>query len=225
MADIRTRLYEVLFVGVLILVATAVIYLDVIVFDSKMSETSLTQIYQGVLLLLCFFLFLLAANRSEQHKGYCSAWAVLFLWMFIRESDGLLDSIKHGFWVYPATFVALLGALFLVGQRNAIGASASVHMKHPSFWVLLLGMSELVFFSRLFGSGLLWDHVIDGDTGSLVKAVVQEGTELISYTFIVIGAAFATKSELSDRNWPVRNATVPSDRRILEQGAPRNPAE
>ncbi len=176
------------------LVPVAIIYADVILLNSTMGESSLVQIAQVLMILAGALFFVAGARAQPAQRGYLVVFATLFLCMFIRENDGLLDHIAHGFWVVPASVTAFAGGLILRRSRDTVTGPFIAHAETGPFWILMTGFFQLMVFSRLFGSGHLWDFAEASAGSDVVKSLVQEGTELASYTLILLGSYLSLRS-------------------------------
>ena len=171
-----------------ILIATAIIYVDILLLDSNLGEQSLVEFSQAGLILLSAVFFALGARRQPEQRGYLALVSTLFLCMFLREQDALFDNIYHGFWRVPVAVVAISGLIIVVLNRATFRSSLHRHAQDPSFWIILIGVFLLIVFSRLFGSGQLWHNVPDQPGLAGAKTVVQECTELMSYALICLGS-------------------------------------
>ena len=165
----------------------AIVYLDMLVIFEMMSERSLTEGSQLVLLALTATLFAFGAARLPQARGYLVAMATLVTVMCIRESDGLLDKISQGFWVYPALLVALGGGLMIWLNRRTISAGFMQHYASRYGMLVLMGFFVLIVFSRSFGSGDLWRAIMAENYTPQIKGAIQEGLELLGYAIVAIG--------------------------------------
>ncbi len=177
-----------------------VIYADVLVFGNTMDERSLVQNSQALLILGSAAFFGLSASISSDQRGYLTLVSTLFLCMFVRENDGLLDNIEHGFWRIPVIVIAGVGMVIVIINRKTLRNPLVQHAQDSSFWILAVGFLQLVVFSRLFGSGQLWHQIPgQGDLGAL-KSIVQEGAELMSYALIFAGSFFAYKYQFANQS-------------------------
>lgn len=162
--------------------------LDTDVLAGRMSESSATEVAQSLLVALSAFFCAMAARQMPLQRRYLVMLATLFAMMLIRESDAVFDEVYHGFWVVPALVTLAIGLLFawrsLPGLRAALGA----HVESRQGTMMLTGVIFLIFFSRLFGTGAVWEAVMGESYDPLVKAAVQEGLELMAYALIALGA-------------------------------------
>lgn len=180
-----------------ILLASAILYVEVLFLGGEMSEGSLVQIAQAFMILLSAVFFALGVRRFPDKRGYLVAVSTLFFCMFIRENDGLLDQIRHGFWAVPAFLAAAVGGVAVWTYRTTLTGPLFSHAASGSFWIVMVGFLQLLVFSRLFGSHLLWNHVLTEDAAGIAKTIVQEGTELVSYSLIVLGSLLSLRAHFA----------------------------
>lgn len=185
-AGIRVIIYAALIVG-----AVLIIHQDanMVIDGLKFSEQSYTEYLQEIMLLVTGILFLIAGFRQPKVQGLTALLAGFALTAFIREFDWLLDEIVHGFWKYPA--FALLGA-FSFGayrKRETLASSIKELLTMPSWGILLSGFLTVFVFSRLFGKGTFWQALMEDNFIRSAKNAVEEGTELLGYTLLLIAAA------------------------------------
>ncbi|MEX0340107.1 MAG: hypothetical protein AB3N11_13830 [Arenibacterium sp.] len=181
----NTRQFLLLFAALLL--ALVAIYADIRVLKNGMKETSLVEAAQAILILGSGIFFAVSARKDTEKRAYLAFVATLFLCMFVRENDAYLDVITHGFWRVPVLVILCIGALVFIPNRKTFGSAARLHAQDSSFWIMVIGILQLVVFSRLFGSSQLWSHVVSQEVGT-IKTVVQEGTELMGYALIFVGA-------------------------------------
>jgi len=156
--------------------------------EQGLSEYSMTEYLQESLLFFTTLSFAYTAYKSAEIRHFCVLVTGFFACMLIRELDGFLDNIRHGFWVYPATLVALFSIIYaLKAPDKTINAFAKfVQSRH--FVTLNIGMTLLLVFSRIFGIGELWQGILGPDYERIIKRVVEEGLEVLGYTIIFYAA-------------------------------------
>ena len=111
-----------------------------------------------------------------------------FATMLIRESDALFDKISHGFWVYPATIVAIYSMVYAKKCVGTVKKPMLTYVDSKNFIFINIGLIIVLIFSRLFGSGSLWRNIMGADYSILYKSVIQEGIELLGYTLVLYGS-------------------------------------
>lgn len=165
-----------------------ILRLDLSLFDDPLSETALTELTQEALLAVSALCFAWLARRHPQQRGFYILVAGFLATMLIRELDALFDLIQHGFWVYPATLIAVTAIVMAVCFKGTTLEAFAAFLKTPQSNTIIYGLVIVLVFSRLFGMGALWQGVMGSDYLYLVKSVVEEGTELLGYGFIVCGS-------------------------------------
>lgn len=167
------------------------VYIDLVILGNDLGEVSVTEIAQETLLLASAIIFWYGALKKPTSRGFLVLVAGFFSCLFIREMDQFLDEIWHGFWFWPALFMAL----FSIGYTRFFAKNTSFKslidfIKTKPYFLILIGMIVLIVLSRTFGSGnLLWHNLpLEEGASFLVKTAVQEGLELFGYAFIFYGA-------------------------------------
>jgi hypothetical protein len=181
-------LTEALMLVLALAAVPVVVLLDTTVLGTHMSEHSLTELLQGMLIGLSALAFGWSAARISSSRGYLALVAGLFGWMFLRENDAVFDMIVHGFWQVPATAVLLTGAGIAWLHRQRVLPAFLAHAETRQSTYVFVGIILLVVFSRLFGTGSLWQGVMGDAYHPTFKSAIQEGLELMSYVLIAYGA-------------------------------------
>lgn len=207
---VRTGLVFFLLSAATMVVPLAV-YLDIVVLGQVISETGFTELCQEVLILASSLLFIVAAVRRPEQRGFLVLVAGCFAWMFFREMDYFLGLICRDFWQVPAGITALVSVGLAVRWRKTILPAMAEAAGSLSFVFIQCGMVMVVAFSRVFGTGTLWRRVMDAGmewyappadvfrqaidqagvewyVASFVKNIIQEGLELLGYVFILFGS-------------------------------------
>lgn len=182
---------------VMILVAVAVpvlVYVDMVILSNEVREWSLTEATQLLLLGASTAFFASGAVRLPHLATYLCVMAFFTLLMFIREIDGLLDSIAHGFWVYPALVCIAAGATVCWRSIGAVTTGFLRHFLTRYGLLVFVGLFVLVFFSRAFGSGFLWRPILADSYVHHIKSAIQEGLELLGYAIFTFGTIGSWKN-------------------------------
>jgi len=178
----------------------------VINLDQGISEYSATELLQETLLFCTTLSFTYTAYKAPSVRHFSVLIAGFFACMLIRELDGLLDTIQHGFWVYPATLVALLSIIHALKAPEKTLSAFARFVQSRHFISLSIGMTLLLVFSRIFGMGELWQGILGPDYERLIKRVVEEGLEVLGYTVIFYAAMGYLKSFLAGRQATTKTA-------------------
>lgn len=172
----------------IVILVPSVVALDVIYFGTAVDESSATEHVQEALILMSSLIYAWAAYKRPKNRGALILIAGLFGCMFIREHDVVFDRIQHGAWVYPAWTLAIFSMWLASRYKHTIRPTVLRFRKQAFFAYLSLGFFILIGFSRIFGTGSLWDEVVPGFTDGRIKTAVQEGLELLGYTLIFYSA-------------------------------------
>ena len=157
--------------------------------ESTYSEASLTEKMQIVFSGICCLLFLVTAGMSQKLRPVAVILAALTGMMLIREADAFLDkNVFDGAWQTFVVFVLFATAIYLKKQPNPIKPSVEAFSRLPSAGMLMSGFLVTFVFSRLFGRRSFWEAVMGEGYVRVVKNIVEEGTELVGYSLILIAA-------------------------------------
>ncbi|MBV7261627.1 hypothetical protein Q4491_07825 [Photobacterium sp. 2_MG-2023] len=189
--DVRTLLIPVamfMAVAVIAAIAALIIKIEVLQLSGNLGENSLVEYTQELYLFLTSALFFGLAMKQPAQKGFAVLVSTFFMVLLIRELDGLLDLIRHGFWKFPAAVVAVLGMAYARKHLPTTQQPLSRYSKHASFGLMLGGLATLLVFSRLFGMGEIWQTAMQDNYMREVKNLAEEGVELLGYSLILAAA-------------------------------------
>lgn len=176
-----------------------IIYIDALFLPNINTENSITEQLHNVMLLVACGVFGIGAFKYPTLRGYLLLATTLFVCMLIRELDALLDKISHGFWVYPAFSVLTIGTFYAYKNRKTILRPMLRHYATRSGTIIYIGLVLLLFFTRFFGTGSLWEAVMGSSYDDSFKGIIQEGTELLSYTLIAFGSCLALLTAFGEK--------------------------
>ena len=184
---IAGSLGEWLALSLIALAAPLCLATDLLALGRTVAEDSLTEFLQSGLLLATALSFARAAGYRPESRGFLVLAAGFFGCLFIREMDGFLDLVHHGFWIWPATFVALAAATVAArfGHDTLLSPMAHFLQTGPGH-LIGIGLILVLVFSRVFGSGTLWQPLL-GEPATALKNSLQEGLELFGYAWIAWG--------------------------------------
>lgn len=156
------------------------------------SEMSFTENTQLFFILLTAFNFVRLGIKERHLKHAIGLIVGFFVVVFIRECDGYLDLIRHGFWIVPAltvTGAALFYASF--GIKTLVREFAEI-LSSP-FLIVVIGVILLLTYSRIFGMADFWKELMAENYLREVKTAAEESTELLSYGLIWLGSALCRR--------------------------------
>ncbi|ELV8593453.1 hypothetical protein [Vibrio fluvialis] len=181
---------ELLTLIVMLLIAPLALYIDLAILHNDIGEISVTELTQETLVAFAALLFALAAKRTPPARGFYLLAAGFFSCVLIRELDQLFDHVYHGFWLIPA----LLTAMLCIGYaclycNDSIWIPLASFTKQREYVYMVGGLLMVLVFSRVFGSGrLLWEHIMGQEYNFVFKSALQEGLELLGYTWMSYAA-------------------------------------
>lgn len=186
---ILKALVEFMLLAVITLLPAATVYIDIVVMGHELADRSVTEDIQEILILLSALMLLYGAWRLPASRGFLVLVAGFFACMLIREFDELLNSISHGFWIYPALLIAIVSIGWAIVCRDTVLVPMAAFIGTRAYYNILFGLLVVLIFSRIFGSGnLLWTDIMGEDFHWVYRSAIQEGLELFGYIFIAYGS-------------------------------------
>ncbi|MCF7353702.1 hypothetical protein [Vibrio sp. CK2-1] len=192
---------QFLLLALLVTLPVATLSYDLIYLKQGIGETSLTEYFQEIILLLSSLSFAYTAYKEPSTRHFCTLVAGFFGCMFIRELDGLFDQIFHGFWVVPALILAVTCTIFASRNIKQTIHTFSHFTQSRHFFSLCIGMALLLVFSRLFGMGHFWQGILGPEYNRIIKRVAEEGLEVLGYTVIFYSSLGYLQSFLTWRKY------------------------
>lgn len=179
---------EFLLLAVLTAAVPLIVYVDSVVLGNGVSEYSMTELLEDVLLLFAAVEFLVEAWERPDARGFLVLAGGFFACMLIRELDFLFDMVHHGFWLYPALVTAVASVVVAIMYRRTVLAPMAAYADTKSCIYVSIGVLIVIVFSRLYGSGrLIWSDIMGTNYRAEYKTIIQEGLELFGYVFISYG--------------------------------------
>jgi hypothetical protein len=184
----KVGVFFLLFIG-LVCAGFGLIYLDIAIANTQLLEVSFTEIGQELMLAACAGLFWTSRGTQAQ-EGFNALAGGFFACLLVRELDGLFDPISHSFWLWPALGTAAVCIVKAVGKyhkRIQTLSALAQFTRQSSFTMIVAGLGVLVF-SRIFGMGTLWHHILQEGYQRLAKTTAEEGVELLAYCLFLTGS-------------------------------------
>ncbi|MGR5131085.1 hypothetical protein [Vibrio alfacsensis] len=164
------------------------IRVDYVLLGSSLGETSVTETLQLIMLAVASWSFFLLSKQKPHFAHAAILISGFFAVLMIREMDYWMDMIHHGSWVFPALAVtALACAKAYQGGKGTVNEMATI-LQSPYMKLLIGSVILLVVFSRLYGMGSFWQHVMNEHYVRDVKNISEEGIELLCYSLIALSA-------------------------------------
>ena len=188
-AIFRTLFYAAILGGI-----SHLIFLDSITLThtGKFGEHSYTEWTQEIFLMLSAILYFSLGRYDRSITGFTGMMAGMSLMAFIREFNNYFHTWFKGAWQLFVLIALILTIIYVYHNRSTFVKAFYDFLKLPAFGVILSGFITLMVFSRLFGRGTMWRNILEvqeleGPT-RWVKNAAEEGTELLGYSLMFIGA-------------------------------------
>ncbi|WP_146010761.1 hypothetical protein [Halomonas heilongjiangensis] len=193
---ILRKVGEFFFLSLAVMLIPAFAYVDAIVYAPDRAELSLTQTTQHLLILITAAIIWFHAWKSPAQRGFLVLMAGFFTCMLVRELDGFLDAVFHGFWLYPALVVAFSSIAYAaIFCRGTVLQPMAEFSETKAAIYIFFGLITLLVFSRGFGSGsLIWRDIMGEYYRHEFKRTLQEGLELYGYIFLFYGSFLAIRT-------------------------------
>lgn len=169
-------------------VAYLVVRTDIVTLHNGLSEHSLTEYYQQLLLLIVILSFSYIATTNSEVRSFSILIIGFFTCMLIRECDGLFDEVYHGFWLIPALFTVAISFYFALKDKKKLLTTSSRFFDSRYFYTLSCALVIILVFSRLVGMKYLWEVLLEGNYIRTVKNLAEEGVELLGYSLLAYSA-------------------------------------
>lgn len=171
------------------------IRVDYVLLGSTLGETSVTETLQLIMLAVASWSFF-RVSRQESHLSHAAILiSGFFAVLMIREMDYWFDMIHHGSWVFPALAITALACAKAYRGGKGIVNEMAIILQSPYMKLLIGSVILLLVFSRLYGMGSFWQHVMGEHYVRDVKNISEEGIELLCYSLIALSAV-RTRREL-----------------------------
>ncbi|MFV0574890.1 MAG: hypothetical protein ACK5NC_05670 [Vibrio sp.] len=178
---IKRSIIRFLILAVLVIIPVACVRIDMFHLKNGLGEVSVTEFFQEFILFISVCIFgYIAKNEPETRRAYTLITG-FFACLLIREFDEFLDHIVHGFWVYPALLVAISCIIYAWQDKEQTVKGLADHLQSGNSASMTVGLAILLIFSRIFGMGSMWDHLMAEHSIRAVKIVAEEGTEVLGY--------------------------------------------
>lgn len=201
--SILKGLGQFLFLSLLVTLPIITLSYDVIYRQHGIGESTLTELFQELILFLTVLCFAYIAYKEASTRHFCVLVTGFFAVMFIRELDGVFDQISHGFWLYPALLVTVSVSIYASRNIKQTLFTFGHFTQNRSFFSLCLGMAILLVFSRLFGMGHFWEGILGEDYNRIIKRIAEEGLEVLAYVVIFYSSIGYLQSFLSWRKYRI----------------------
>lgn len=170
-------------------VSAGLVMLDIAVFKMECDELGIVELSQSLILASIVVIMCVSAVKHRDLRGGFVLSAGLFLDMFIREQDQVLEMwLPHGVWIYPVILMTVLACGFAAKRPETVRNFLVYVRESRRFQLLAVGFLIVIGFARVFGMKPIWQTIAGMDDFRVAKHVAEEGAELLGYTIILYWA-------------------------------------
>lgn len=179
------------YAGLALLTALPVVlfHLDTLWLGNSVGEWSLVEVMAEAFVLSCILSFAWLARHSAADRRFAGLAAAFFACVLVRELDAMWDLVFDGLWQVLVTAIALPAVIWAVRDLPATLAGARRFLMTRQGATMAAGLAVVLVFSRLFGMGAIWGQFVDLDAARVIKNAIEECTELLGYSFILVASA------------------------------------
>lgn len=195
---LRAHLGRTALFAVMVSLPVLLLFLDIHWLKDAVGEWSLVELTQLGFLLASVLAFVRIARRRVEDRRFAVLAAGFFACMLVRELDALLDLVFHGLWPLLVSAIAASCLAYAAGDRRQAIAGLTRFLASRAGTVMTIGVVLLLVYSRLLGMTALWHGLLGEQYVRVFKNAVEEGTELLGYTFILAASlAYAAQRALA----------------------------
>lgn len=158
----------------------------------KFGEDSATEWSQEIFLLLTALLFAGVGYATPAIRGFAGMMSGVAAMGLIREYNNYLHTWFRGAWQLLALAVLIATIFYVYKNRKTLSSPFREYIQQPAFGITLSGFLVVMVFSRFFGSKPLWENLLGVaelvNEHRWVKNAAEEGSELLGYCLLFIGA-------------------------------------
>lgn len=197
LSDVATRFF---FLALVVSLPPICLFIDLKVIGNSISENSVTELAQIVLLLLSIGCFVFLARKNIHERAFFLLAAAFFTSMLIRELDALFDLIAHGFWACIVAPVAISAIVNAVKNNSSTLLGLSRFVSSHAGMLMLVAVAILLFYSRLMGMTAIWKDLMGDEYLRVIKNAIEEAGELLGYSLIFTASATYLLQRLREKN-------------------------
>ncbi len=154
-------------------------------------EIGLVEPLQAVFVMVTALLFLITGRLDKTREPLAVVMAGFLFCLFIREFDYFLEElVARHVWKMLGFLTLAFVVTYVAKNAKRVVESILDFVSQPSFGFFISGLPVVIVFSRLFGYGDFWKELIEGDYCRVIKTIIEEGTELLGYTLLLIAKTY-----------------------------------
>jgi hypothetical protein len=191
---IAQAIFRMFFYAAILFGIAQLIYMDSLTLTDggRFGEDSLTEWTQEIFVLFSSILYFILGRYDRSITGFSGMMSGMALMAFIREFNNYLQTWFSGAWQLLVLIALIMTIIYVYKNRDSLVRPFYHFLNLPAFGVTLCGFLTIMVFSRLFGQEQLWLNTLgveeSQDFVRWVKSAAEEGTELLGYALLFVGA-------------------------------------
>ena len=160
--------------------------------------------------------FFWVGRKSPDKNAFTTLMVGMALMGLIREYNNFFQEYFFvGAWTILLLLTGIVTAYLVYRKRHKLISGITDFIQRPSFGLVVAGFLIIVVFSRLFGLPRFWEPIMGDNFMRPVMRVAEEGTELLGYILLMLGALEYVVSVWQQMN-PKKStsATMPGHKQI-----------
>jgi len=197
LGEVATRFF---YLALVVILPPTCLFIDLKILGNSITESSVTEIAQILLLILSIGCFTFLAIKKVDERSFFLLAAAFFTCMLIRELDAVFDLIAHGFWACIVAPVAISAIVNAVKNGSSTLQGLSRFVSSHAGVLMLVAVAILLFYSRLIGMTQVWQGIMGDNYSRTVKNAMEETSELLGYSLIFAASATYLLQRLRSAN-------------------------
>lgn len=200
---LRISLYGLIVVGIAELIRLDGMELP----EAEFGENSFSEWAQEISLIVIAIAFFWVGRKFPDKRALTTLLAGMSIMGLIREYNNFFKEYFFvGAWTSLVLLTAIITAYLVYRQRHTLVPAIVDFIQRPSFGMLIAGFLTIIVFSRLFGLPRLWEPIMGETFIRPVMRAAEEGTELLGYTLLMLGALEYAVSVFQARKENIQSA-------------------
>jgi hypothetical protein len=182
-------LLRILLYGFIIAGMVELIRLDGMEPNAEFGEDSFSEWAQEISLAVIAIAFFWVGKKFPDKSAFTTLMAGMALMGLIREYNNFFqEHFFVGAWTTLLLLTGIITTYLVYLRRHKLVSAITDFIHRPSFGLMVAGFLTIVVFSRLFGLPSFWEPIMGDTFMRPVMRVAEEGTELLGYTILMLGA-------------------------------------
>lgn len=182
-------LLRILLYGLIIAGMVELIRLDGMEPNAEFGEDSFSEWAQEISLMVMALAFFWVGKKFPEKSALTIALTGMALMGLIREYNNFFQEYLFvGAWTTLLLITGIVTAYLVYKRRHMLIPAITDFIQRSSFGLMVAGFLTIVVFSRLFGLPSFWEPIMGDTFMRPVMRVAEEGTELLGYTILMLGA-------------------------------------